>query len=76
MEPMFDPLLTNEAARVLAVSPETVRFWERVGRLRAVKTASGLRLFDRRDVERLARDREARSITTASLPTTPTRGSR
>ena len=51
------PLLTNEVARVLNVTPETVRSYERVGRLRAVKTASGLRLFDRRDVERLAQQR-------------------
>ena len=53
-------LLTSEAARVFGVTPETVRHWERVGRLPAQETATGVRLFDRRDVERLAREREAR----------------
>ena len=52
------PLLTNEAARILGVTPETVRHWERVGRLAAVKTARGVRLFDRHDVERLALERQ------------------
>ena len=50
-------LLTNDAARLLNVSPQTIRVWERAGRLVAVKTARGVRLFDRRDVERLARER-------------------
>ena len=50
-------LLTNDAARLLNVSPQTIRVWERAGRLAAVKTAGGVRLFDRRDVERLARER-------------------
>ena len=53
------PLLTSEAAQALHVSEGTVRQWERLGRLRAVKTARGVRLFDRRDVERLARERQA-----------------
>ena len=52
-------LLTNEAAQVLGVSPETVRLWERAGRLPATKTATGVRLFNRSDVERLARERRA-----------------
>ena len=52
------PLLTGEAARVLKVSPQTVRLWERLGRIAAVKTSAGIRLFDPRDVERLARKRD------------------
>jgi excisionase family DNA binding protein len=51
------PLLTSEVARLLNVSPETVRIWERLGKLPALKTSRGVRLFDRRDVERLARER-------------------
>ena len=70
------PLLTSEVARINAVAPETVRLWERSGRLRAVKTAGGVRLFDRRDVERLAREREAKRVTTTSLPTASARGIR
>lgn len=52
-------LLTSQAARLLAVSSETVRLWERTGQLRAVRVVGGLRLFQRVDVERLAREREA-----------------
>ncbi len=53
----IDFILTTEAAHVLGVSPETVRAWERLGRLPALKTARGVRLFDRLDVERLACER-------------------
>ena len=53
----LDPVLTTEAARILKVSPETIRHWERIGILPALKTERGVRLFDRRDVERLARER-------------------
>jgi excisionase family DNA binding protein len=56
----FGPLLTSEVARILDVSAETIRLWERSGRLPARKTEKGVRLFDRRDVERLARERQAR----------------
>jgi excisionase family DNA binding protein len=55
------PLLTAEAAQLLGVSEATVRLWERHGRLDAIKTARGVRLFDRRDIERLARERAQRS---------------
>lgn len=50
-------ILTHEAARILAVSSDTVRRWERTGRLPAVKTSGGVRVFDRADVERLAAER-------------------
>jgi excisionase family DNA binding protein len=52
-------LLTNEVARILDVSPDTVRLWERVGRLPALKTPGGVRLFAQRDVEQLALERSA-----------------
>jgi excisionase family DNA binding protein len=58
-EPTNPTLLTSEVARILDVSAETVRLWERQGRLRAAKTSGGVRLFDRRDVEQLARERAA-----------------
>jgi excisionase family DNA binding protein len=54
------PLLTNEVARLLSVSPDTVRLWERVGRLPAHKTEGGVRLFDRQTVERFALERKGR----------------
>jgi excisionase family DNA binding protein len=56
-EPAGPLLLTGDVARILAVSAETVRFWHRIGRLPALKTARGVRLFNRGDVDRLARER-------------------
>ena len=57
------PMLNNaifisEAARILALCPETVRTLEKTGRLRAMKIGKGVRLFDRAEVEKLARARE------------------
>jgi DNA-binding transcriptional MerR regulator len=51
------PLLTNEVARICGVSPATVRLWERNGRLPALRTAGGVRLFARKDAERIAGER-------------------
>lgn len=54
------PLLTSEAARIIGVTPETIRIWADSGRLPAAKTTNGVRLFDRADVERVARERSGR----------------
>jgi excisionase family DNA binding protein len=48
-----DPVLVSEAARLLNKSIATVRKWEACGRLRASRTAGGVRVFSRADVERL-----------------------
>jgi excisionase family DNA binding protein len=56
-----DLLLTSEVARVLGVSPATVCNLERKGDLPATRTASGVRLYVRRDVDALATTRAARS---------------
>lgn len=61
----IDPVLTTEAARICEVAPETIRQWERLGKLPALKTERGVRLFDRQDVERLARDRANKTPTAA-----------
>ena len=53
----FDPVLTSEAARIAKVAPDTIRAWERSGRLPALKMARGVRLFDRQAVLRLVRER-------------------
>jgi excisionase family DNA binding protein len=50
-------LLTAEAARLAGVSGVTIRAWERNGRLRAIRTPGGTRLFAREDVERAAAER-------------------
>jgi excisionase family DNA binding protein len=57
--PKSELLLTNEVAQLLGVSPETIRLWERLGRLPALRTAGGMRLFDRGAVERFAEQRAA-----------------
>lgn len=57
-EPHPDDLMTTgEAARVLGLSADMVRWLERDGRLPAQRTTNGIRLFRRGDVERLAADR-------------------
>jgi excisionase family DNA binding protein len=68
-----DFLLTNDAARYLDVSPQTIRVWERAGRLHAVRTMRGVRLFARADVTALLHEREARRMlsTAAVAPAAP-----
>lgn len=58
--PRMKKLETADAARILNVTPATVRALEQKGTLRAERTASGTRLFDRSEVERLARERQLR----------------
>jgi DNA-binding transcriptional MerR regulator len=58
-------LLTSDVARLAAVSGETVRQWERQGRLSALRTLTGVRLFTGRDVSRLLEERDARELATS-----------
>ena len=59
-EDQADHIFTGEAARILDVSSETVRWWERIGRLpAALRVGRGVRLFDRGTVLRLAAARKA-----------------
>ncbi|MFQ5880375.1 MAG: helix-turn-helix domain-containing protein [Dehalococcoidia bacterium] len=54
----MERLLTcGDAARVLSVVPDTVRAMERAGRLPAVRTLGGIRLFRREDIDRVAAER-------------------
>jgi excisionase family DNA binding protein len=57
---MTAPITTSEAARLLRVSEASVRQLERNGRLAATRTGTGMRLFIRSDVERLALERAQR----------------
>lgn len=56
-------LLTADVAQLWreltgeSVTPATIRSWARSGRLKAAQTASGVRLFERADVEALAASR-------------------
>ena len=52
-------ITTSQAARILGVAEVTVRGWERAGRLQAIRTGHGVRLFDVEEIERLAIEREA-----------------
>ena len=61
-----DKLLPYEVARILGVTPDTVRDMERAGRLRADRIG-GMRIFNRRDVEKLRVEREARSRERAAV---------
>jgi excisionase family DNA binding protein len=51
---MENLLTPADAARILGVVPATVRQMALSGRLPALRTESGMRLFHRSDVERLA----------------------
>ena len=48
-------ITVSEAGRIINKSAETVRAYERAGRLPAIKTARGMRLFRESDVRALAR---------------------
>lgn len=52
-------LTTRDAAKILGLSSDGVRYLERIGRLPAEFTQSRQRLFRLSDVNRLARQREA-----------------
>lgn len=54
---MLDLLTTSDAARLVGVSKDTIRLWERRGKLPAERTPGGVRLFQRADVEALANQR-------------------
>jgi excisionase family DNA binding protein len=58
-EQRADFLSSGDVARLASVSVETVRAWERRGKLASARTAGGIRLFARIDVERFLAAREA-----------------
>jgi excisionase family DNA binding protein len=55
-------VLVSEAARILKVTQQTVRLWERTGRLSATRASGGVRVFDRLEVEQLAAERAAAKV--------------
>ena len=46
--------MTSEVARLLGKSAEAVRYYEKIGRLPSLRTAAGIRLFRREEVDRFA----------------------
>ena len=56
---MEDFLTTLDVARRLGKSPETVRWYERTGKLPAMRISSGMRIYRLADVEAFERERDA-----------------
>jgi molybdopterin-binding protein len=54
MPPDNEGLLLGEAARAIGVSPDTLRRWERAGKLRTSRDRANRRRVSRGEVERLA----------------------
>ncbi len=52
--PNKEGLLLGDAARAIGVSPDTLRRWERAGKLRTSRDHANRRRVARREVERLA----------------------
>ena len=50
-------LSANDAAEILGVTAQMVRLYERAGKLRALRTAGGIRLFFREEVDEFAAKR-------------------
>jgi DNA-binding transcriptional MerR regulator len=59
-EPMETLWTTSDVARRGVVSAETVRMWHRLGRLAAITTPQGQRLFRPEDVEKFLAQRHRR----------------
>jgi molybdopterin-binding protein len=59
-------LTIGEAATALGVSPDTLRRWDRAGRLRTVRDERNRRLVPRAEVERLSA-RPGRHVTGSTL---------
>src|ERR671923_734337 len=63
---MPERLTIGEAARAIGVSADTLRRWERAGKLRTTRDAANRRLVSRAEVERLS-SRPSRHRAEASL---------
>jgi DNA-binding transcriptional MerR regulator len=65
---LTDLIETADAARILGLTPNSVRMYAKAGQLRpAVVTPRGARLFLRADVEALRRTRVARAAAQARV---------
>ena len=54
-------LAPSDVARRAGVSVSSVRLWEQTGRLPAIRTVGGMRLFAREDVDRFLAERDRRA---------------
>ncbi len=55
-------MVTSEVARFLGMSAEQIRSLERAGKLSAMRTAGGIRLFHRSNIEEFSRHRAEKKI--------------
>ena len=53
-----DLIPIGEAARMLAVNPDTLRRWEREGKLKSSRTLGNQRRYSRAEIEQLIQKRE------------------
>ncbi len=53
-------LTVGDVARALNVGPDVVRTYERRGELNAIRTAGGVRLFSKTEVDRFVREHSRR----------------
>lgn len=52
--PVEELLTTADAARIAGVVPDTLRLWQRLGKITAAfRTPTGIRLYRRSDIERM-----------------------
>lgn len=54
----MDSMLAGDVAQFLGKSPSTVRWYSDSGKLPSTRSVNGVRIFQRRDVERFASKRE------------------
>jgi DNA-binding transcriptional MerR regulator len=54
-----DEVLSSEAARLIGVSVQTLRLWERSGRIAPRRGAGGFRLYSRAECLRISDERRA-----------------
>jgi excisionase family DNA binding protein len=57
---MREPISGSTAAKILNCAESTIRLWADQGRLPHLRLPSGIRVFERADVERLAAQRVER----------------
>ena len=60
---MSEFVLTGEAGEILELASTTVIHYEKTGKLPAIRTARGVRLFKRSDVESFKAERQAKRTT-------------
>jgi len=61
-----DLMLIADAARLLGLPAATLRVWDANGKLKAMQTSGGVRLFRRDEVERMVAERDCEADDTCA----------